>query len=384
MSRGESARMVVSDQGLRALVGELRGEPSFAIDTEFQGERSFFPKLALVQIAWSAGLCLIDPLEVDIEPLGEIIGGPATAVIHACSQDLPILERACGARPQRLFDPQVAGAFLGFGRASLGNLLREVVGVEVEKGSQLADWMRRPLSARELRYAASDVEHLLELRDALETRLEEAGRLSWVEAECERELGRHRLRFQPERAWWKLKGKGKLRGKARGVAQAVCDWRERRARKQDRIVKHVLSDLAVMGIAQRPPTEMKHLRSIRGLAPNQLREDARHELLDAVEDGLSLVGDDLHLPPKRPGDGDAKAIMALSMAWLAQISTDEGIEQTLLGTRDDVVDLLHEVPGSRLAEGWRYEVAGRSLRRIMKGECGLGCREDGGLMLWER
>ena len=384
MNQDSSIRMISSDRELEEVINELRGERLYAIDTEFQGERSFFPKLAMIQIAWSNGLCLIDPLEVDVHPLGEIIGGNATAVIHACSQDLPILERACGARPRRLFDPQIAGAFLGYGRASLGTLLREQLGIEVEKGSQLADWMRRPLPARELRYAASDVEYLLELSRALRRDLKEDGRLAWVEAECERELGRHRLRFQPERAWWRLKGKGKLRGKARGVAQAVCEWRERTARQKDRVLKHVLSDMAVMGIAQRPPTDSRQLRNIRGLAPNQLREDARDELLDAIADGLEMSPDELVLPPKRPGDGDAKAMMALSMAWLAQISSDEGVEQTLLGTRDDVVDLMNEVEGARLSEGWRFEVAGRSLRRIMTGECGLGCRPDGALMLWER
>ena len=314
-AREERAPLIKTPDALKRVVDAMRDEPVYAIDTEFQGEHSYFPKLALVQVAWSEGIALIDPLAVDVAPLGEVLSGPGIAVLHACSQDLPILERACGARPTRLFDPQVAGAFLGHGRASLGNLLRGVIGVEVSKGSQLADWMRRPLAERELRYAASDVRYLLPLREALLDELKERGRDEWVELECIRELDRHRWVFCPERAWWKMKGKGKLRGRARGVAQALADWRERRARSSDRLVKHILSDMAIMGMAQRPPKNPGHVRGTRGMRRDQMADTVVSEILDAVERGVNLSDAELEVPPRPAKEGNMRAALALAMAW---------------------------------------------------------------------
>jgi len=100
--REERAPLIKTADELARVVEAMCDEPAYAIDTEFQGEHSYFPKLALVQVAWTGGIALIDPLAVDVAPLGEVLSGPGIAVLHACSQDLPILERACGARPTKL------------------------------------------------------------------------------------------------------------------------------------------------------------------------------------------------------------------------------------------------------------------------------------------
>ena len=174
-------------------------------------------------------------------------------VAHAADQDLTILERACGRGPARLFDTQVAAAFVGLGSPSLAALADRVLSVRLGKGDRLTDWTRRPLSDEQRVYAAADVAHLLALHDRLVQRLEEAGRLTWALDECEERRVKVRTRPRPETAWWRIKGARQLRGRSRGVAQAVAAWRERTAAALDVPPRFVLSDLALAGVVHRPP-----------------------------------------------------------------------------------------------------------------------------------
>ena len=150
------------------MVERLLGEPRYALDTEFHRERTYWPALALVQVAWAAGdggpagVALIDPLAVDVTALGEVLAGPGVMVAHAADQDLEILERACGRGPSRLFDTQIGAGFAGHSSSSLSSLLKAFLGLEVAKGDRLTDWRVRPLTSSQLDYAASDVDHLLD------------------------------------------------------------------------------------------------------------------------------------------------------------------------------------------------------------------------------
>ena len=221
------------------------------LDTEFHRERTYFPQLALVQLAWRGGIALVDPLAIDISPLARVLQGPGLAVVHAAEQDLEVLEHACGTVPARLFDTQVAAGFLGQVSPSLVNLVERVLGVRLLKGDQLTDWTRRPLSAGQLAYAAGDVAYLLELRERIGERLEEKGRMQWANEEFAILLSRDRSSTEPEQAWWRLPRSRQLRG-PRGVAQCVAAWRERRAQRMDLPVRFVLPDLAVLSISQHP------------------------------------------------------------------------------------------------------------------------------------
>jgi ribonuclease D len=249
--------LVANPTGLRELIDRLLAADRYALDTEFHRERTYWPQLALVQVAWPdtdagpAGVALIDPLEVDVAPLAEVLRSPATMVAHAADQDLEVLDRACGALPGRLLDTQVAAGFLGHGSASLTALAGVYLNLRLPKGDRLTDWSNRPLSAGQLRYAAADVAHLLDLADALTAELKAAGRLGWAEEECEGVLHRQVGPADPERAWWKLRDSRQLRGPARGVAQEVAAWREQRARQIDQPARCVLPDLALQALPSR-------------------------------------------------------------------------------------------------------------------------------------
>ena len=206
-------QLVQEGAQLEGVVRALRDEPLYGLDTEFQGERTYHPRLALVQIAWPGGLAIIDPMAVDVAPLAPVLAGPGTLIAHAGDQDLTILERACGVRPAHLFDTQIAAGFLGYGTPSLATLCERILGVRLAKGDRLTDWTRRPLTADQRAYAASDVEHLTPLHDELVGRLTEEGRLEWARDECEERRLRAHGRPDPATAWWRIKGSRQLRGK---------------------------------------------------------------------------------------------------------------------------------------------------------------------------
>ncbi|MBT8240413.1 MAG: ribonuclease D, partial [Acidimicrobiia bacterium] len=167
----------------RALTGDR-----YAIDTEFHREKTFYPHVALVQMATRDEVVLIDPLEVDLGPLSALLDSDRLCVMHAASQDLEVMLRSCGVLPRRLFDTQIAAGFLGLATASLSTLLSRYEGIQLKKGDRMTDWLRRPLTQDQLAYAAADVEHLLSASDKLLAQLSERGRLAWVEDECQKML----------------------------------------------------------------------------------------------------------------------------------------------------------------------------------------------------
>ena len=278
-------RFVDTDAGFAAVIDALRDAPAYALDTEFHRERTYYPKLALVQLAWPGELVLVDPLAVDMAPFAEILRGPAVAVLHAADQDLEILELVCGTVPANLFDTQVAAGFTGLSTPSLATVYEKLLGVKVGKGDRLTDWLHRPLTDDQLVYAANDVAHLLEVHDLLVADLEGRGRLQWALDECELQRVRGRGQRDPEEVWRRIKEARQLKGKARGVARAVAAWRERRAATLDIPVRYVLSDIAVVGIAQRPPRNRAELERIRGFDKG-MRDEAVKDLLAAVKAGV--------------------------------------------------------------------------------------------------
>jgi ribonuclease D len=380
-----SAHEWVADQArFEAVVTELLDEPAYALDTEFHRERTYYPNLALLQFAWPGGLVLVDPYSVDLTPLRLLLQGPSTAVVHAAEQDLEVLERAVGVTPARLFDTQLAAGFLGMSSPSLATLVEKILRERLPKGDRLTDWTRRPLTVDQQAYAASDVAHLLEIRDRLAADLAERGRLAWAEQECEALRLRPRGPQGPDTAWWRLKETRQLRGRARGVAQELAAWRERRAAELDLPPRFVLSDMALASIANRPPSSMEALREVRGIDGRYLKGDAGKEILAAVHRGEQLPSSQLRLPPTDELDRGLRPAVTLVSAWIAQLASELSIDAGLLATRADLHAFLRGEPDARLANSWRHELVGEPVRRLVDGKAALAFDGRGGLVLEQR
>jgi ribonuclease D len=376
--------LVETEEELRKVVDAVRSEPAYAVDTEFHRERTYYPRLALVQIAWADRLALIDPLAVDVAPLAEVLDGPGVAVLHASDQDLEVLELACGTIPAHLFDTQVAAGFLGMSNPSLAALYERELGIRVPKGHRLTDWLARPLDDNQLDYAATDVEHLLAAYEKLLADLDGRGRRQWALDECEELLHRERGPRDPDDAWRRVKEIRQLRGSARRIAQSVAAWRERRAAASDQPVRHILPDLAIVGIAQRQPHTLEQLRKVRGIDDRHVRGSQGNELLAAILTAESSP------PPERPEtevrelDRDLRPAVGLVSAWVSQLGRNLDIDTGLLGTRADIEALLRGDADARLATGWRADIVGEPIRRLVAGEAALAFDPGGELRLEAR
>ena len=376
-------RLVTDQAEFEALLDVLIIEKRIAVDTEFHREKTYFPKVAMVQVAWSNGLVLIDPLQVDLLPMARLLESEVLVVMHAAGQDLEVFDRACGTVPVNLFDTQLAAGFTGLSSPSLALLHERELGLQLPKGDRLTDWLARPLTDSQLNYAASDVAYLLEIHDRLVRRLTDDGRLAWAEQECVEMLSRERGRRRPEDAWMRIKEARQLRGRARDVVRSVAAWRERRAAEVDQPVRHVVPDLGVVAVAQRVPRTVDELRKVRGLDGRHFKGAVAEGLLGAV-----AAADDL--PPleagasRRDNGNDVRAAVTLVTAWVAQLSRDINLDPTLVGTRSDIEDLVRGVPDSKMTTGWRHQVVGGPVDDLLSGRAALAFDGRGGLLLEPR
>jgi ribonuclease D len=373
-------RWVATQAEFDEVVDELCHQPRYAIDTEFHRERTYFPKLALVQLGWDDQIVLVDPLAVDLSSITRLFASPSIAVFHAAQQDLDVLTHSVKAVPAHMFDTQLAAGFTGYSTPSLLSLLHAELGVAASKGDRLTDWLRRPLTPEQQHYAAGDVAHLLELHDRLSAKLTKLGRLTWALDACEELRTRPTGAADPEQAWLRLKDVRVLKARSRGVAQAVAAWRERRAAAVDVPVRQILPDLAILGISQKHPTTPAELAQARGVEERHSRGQMGAEILAAVQDGL---GREVHLPSP---DGDdlersLRPAVTLVSAWVSEVARAERIDTALLATRSDLVSLLRGDRDARLSIGWRAELLGDGIRSLVEGRAGLTFDGKGGLKL---
>jgi len=376
-------RWVDTDAGLAEIVEQLCSVPAFGVDTEFHREKTYFPQLALVQLSWDQERALVDPLAVDLTPFAEALIGPATVVMHAASQDLEVLHRSCGVLPRDLFDTQLAAAFAGHSLPALSALVDKYYGVHLPKGDRLTDWLRRPLGDDQRTYAAADVEFLLGLHETLTAELTDRGRLDWALDECEGLRRKGQVIRPPEEAWTRIKEARTLRGEVAAVARSVAAWRERRAAELDQPVRFVLSDMAVVGVAQRRPKNQADLARIRGVDERHARGKVGEAVLAAVDEGR---GQDVprSATTSRELDRKLRPAVALVAAWVGQLSRDLEIETSIVATRNDIEALLAGDPDARLTRGWRAELVGERIRRLVEGEAALAFDGRGNLVLEDR
>ena len=378
-----SYRCIDTEDGLSAVLNALEDEPRFALDTEFHRERTYWPRVALMQLAWPGDLVLIDPLAVDMSRIASLIDSERLVVIHAAGQDLDVLERCCGTTPRRIFDTQIAAGFVGGGIPSLSSLHERELGLKLPKEHRLTDWLARPLQATQLEYAAADVAHLLVLHDLIDARLEDLGRRAWAEDEFNILLDRSKKLRQPEDAWSRVKNIRRLRGQPLAVARSLAMWRQKHAAASDRPVRHVMSDMTIVMIAQTAPQTRATLAQVRGIGAGIANGRLGQPILDAVSEGLASNWQPPSPRQPSPALKRLRPAAGLVAIWMRQMARANDIEPSLLATRADIEALIRGEADARLTRGWRAEMVGAPIRQLMNGEAALAFDGDG-LVLEQR
>jgi ribonuclease D len=376
-----------TDSALRHFVAQGLQEDNYFLDTEFHREKTYFPQLALIQIALKSQIAVIDPLAVDTQLLRPLLEGPGLCVLHAAQQDLDVLAQSCGFIPSRILDTQLCAGFIGYTQPSLASLLQSYLKITVPKGDRLTDWLRRPLTNDQLNYAASDVAYLEELSSIIFTELHERGRMTWAAEACEELRTRPTGPNPPDQAWLRVKDVRTLKGRARWVAQAIAEWREVRAIDLDLPPRHVLSDVAILGLAQKAPSSTEDLLHTRGVDNRHAGGSQGKALLAAIQNGLdNSRGGDLHFPSTDTDDMEKgmRPAVTLVSAWVTELARQSSLDVGLLGTRRDIVDLLAGAPQARMKVGWRADIVGRDIEDLVAGRKALtftGSQANSGLQL---
>ena len=367
------------DSELEGLRDRLIDHPRVAIDTEFHRERTYFPELALLQIGSPDGVYLIDPLRCDVGILAPVLDSSVLWIAHAAQQDLEVLHLATGVTPRNLFDTQIASGFIGMSTPSLSALVSSTLGVNLSKGDRLTDWLRRPLTPAQCAYAANDVLHLDAVYEKVTEELISLDRLGWAEEACAESLSR-RQESTSDDAWLRVKDARSLKGEARGVARSVARWRDERARQLNVPVRRVLSDMALVSIAQQVPTSANELLGLRGIDGRLSHGSDVNEILAVVASGRTEV---VSLPNGSGEEIDKRLKPAVNLmtAWISELARLHRIDATLLGNRADVDALLRRDETCRLLSGWRRDIVGSDLEDILNGRAGLSFDGKGHLRL---
>ncbi|MCC5885596.1 MAG: ribonuclease D [Gammaproteobacteria bacterium] len=366
----EQARWVATDAAFDELCASARDATMVALDTEFERTDTFYPKLALVQFCIGEQIVLVDPLAIsDPTPLRELLADAGTRkVLHACSEDVEVLASWCGARPASLFDTQIAAAFCG-SRYGIGyrDLVADAFAVTLDKDETRSNWLQRPLSPAQMRYAALDVALLLPLACRQIEQLEACGRLGWLEEECGRLVLEVLDRPGPEQAWRNVKRASSLESRGLAALMALAAWREELARSLDRPRGWLVKDEHLLQIASELPADLRDLDG-QGVPPAVIRRWG-DELQDIIDRTRELSPSELPHPlppPMTRADGERLKQFRKRAQHHAR---DLGLAEELLARKRLLEPLfapaavLDDCPDA--LKGWRWEILGPEIEGLL-------------------
>lgn len=375
--------MLIQDSASLATFCEaLVGAPYIAVDTEFLREKTYYPKLCLVQVAYGEHAAAIDPLVdgIDLGPLGRLLNDDSIVkVFHAAPQDLEIFLKETGQLPVPLFDTQVAAAVCGLGdQPGYAKVVNALLGVTIDKASQATDWTLRPLSERQLEYALGDVTYLCKVYEILQAQLTERGRDAWVAEEMSALANPDKYRNDPLQAYRRIR----VRRPKRRVLAALRDlaaWREREAESRDIPRKWLIKDEALVEIAEHGPTTREKLGRVRGLSSSFAKGADGQALLDVVEAAFESPEDMWPpLPTRKPHHDADDSLVALLQALLKVRCDEHSVAARLVATRSDLDAIVCEGDCDIAAlKGWRREIFGADALALRAGRLALTGTEAG-------
>jgi ribonuclease D len=349
----ETDQTIDTPSKLSDLIARIAPGSLLALDTEFVREKTYYPKLCLIQLATPDITACIDCILLsDLAPLFELMfDSDCQWVFHSARQDLEVIFLHDERSSPELIDTQTAAALLGHPpQVGLQGLLAAELDVHLEKGHARTDWTRRPLPEAAVRYAFDDVRYLLPLWDKLRRQLEKLQRDTWFRSDCRTAIGLPPV-TPPLALWTRLRGLRSLDLPQQCAALALVSWREQQAQSLDRPRRWILSDELLMRVAKSRPINLQALEDVPELPP-RMAERFGQEIIDELEgcdtaEQRGLI--EANLPLDRP---DKKKLSELQLR-VKERAVELGIESNVLATRKEIGDLLHGRISDRIGGGWR-------------------------------
>ncbi len=372
--------LITEQKDLEKFCASLKGLDFITIDTEFLREKTYYPKLCLIQIGKpNKEAVAIDPIDgnLDLSPVHKLLFDPnLLKVIHAGRQDLEIFHNLTGKVVTPIFDTQIAAMVCGYGD-SVGyeNLVRTITNQQLDKSSQFTNWANRPLSQKQIDYALGDVTHLVDIYQHLNKDLEKRGRTEWVKQEKKILANPATYQNPPQDAWERIKIRTP-KPKTLAVLKAIAAWRETTAQSRDIPKNWVLRDETLADMAAQMPQDPGQLKKIRNMPAEVANGDTGKKLIRIIADALKTDPKTWPQPTKhKPLPKNAAGTLDILRMLLKVVCATEGVATKLVASKEDLEALaLSDNPDIPAMKGWRYEVFGKDALAIKKGDLAIGLK----------
>lgn len=322
------------------------------VDTEFVRERTYYPELALIQVGHADQTLLVDAPALGRDAsLLAFVENPAVKVMHSASEDLQAFQYALGVLPGKLFDTQVAAALCGLDAGmSFQKLVAHFTGVQLEKGETRSDWLQRPLSEAQLKYAADDVRYLHAPYEALKTRLQELSRQDWHAEDCDRMIRVAAKSERDEHPHLAVRAAQNLSAEAQSRLCRLLQWRDQLAEASNRPKTWILDTPLAVQLSEQPPTDASDFRRRLDAYPKSPRRH-RDDLWQELSRPLAQADRDIPL---------ARALMPTEQQQIKQLqgvvathAKQLGIDESVLCSRRHLETLIVDKRWSDTLSGWR-------------------------------
>ncbi|MDX8382754.1 MAG: ribonuclease D [Ghiorsea sp.] len=389
MSNNQTYQNITTEHELQQACEVLKQAKVLCVDTEFHREKTYYPQFALLQVGCTDGIFIIDPIQIkNMQAIWDVLlDENILKVFHAGRQDLEIILEHAGALPLPMFDTQVAAALLGYGQqVGFGNLVQRIVKKELAKGESFSDWLQRPLTAQQMQYAADDVIYLMPIYQGLKEELQARKRDTWLDEEQSVLTSLSTYNIDKQQVFWRVKGVNKLKPKQLAVLREFAVWREEQAQKKDMPRRRLLADEPLLELAKRDKLTLDVMGRMRGLNAGVIRRFGE-TWLTLWQQGMDCSEEDRpKLPPRKHNTNGTDMRLELLGSLLRLKAEESSISSTILASKGDLACLASwgnnckgDIPDIACLQGWRAELVGEDLLRLLRGEICLRINPQTGL-----
>ncbi len=357
----------------------INNEKALALDTEFIREKSYYPKVCLIQIAAGNHIACIDPLKLEnLEPLLDLLyDNSKTKILHAARQDLEIFYQLRNALPQPVFDTQIAATLLGFNdQVGYANLIQKLLGIQLDKDQARTDWAQRPLNKKQIIYAANDVRYLLQAYPIIIDKLSSQDRIDWLNSDFAELVDNKLYEIEPDTVWRRVSGNTRLKPRQLVILQALAAWREHTAIKHDRPRRWILADDILISLAQQTPQNLLQLEKIRGIKSNTV-DKFGDTIVQTILDAKTIPEEQWpRLPNRQRSSPQQEALLDLCMAYLKQLALENNLSPGILCNRKDMEKLVTGDHDIAIMQGWRKQLIGLPVLKLLQGHYQLQIKDN--------
>ncbi len=361
-------QLIQEQEDLHIFCQEIANKKWLAIDTEFIREKTYYPKLCLIQIASDEHIACIDTIALDdLSKLLEILySNEIVKVFHAASQDLEIFFNIHGDVPRPIFDTQIAANALGHGdQISYAQLVNEICNIELDKSLSRTRWDRRPLSDEEISYASNDVKYLAKLYTTLTNYLAENERSHWVQNEFLHLISPARYKIEPDTQWKSVKGIGKLTSAQLIVLKLLTAWRETKAMHRDIPRQWVLRDKVLRDLSIHQPQNKHHVLSMDGA--DQIHESHIDSIIELIQQAQQTPESEWpNEIDSTPLNIEQRKLLKQTQQLTRKRAEELNVSPSLLATRKVLEKLIRGHRDLDILQSWKQEIVGNDLIKLIE------------------